>query len=342
MSQAVLTLTPGGAPEVQSLGFPARSVIVDNYTSSYVQLPDVGKTIPPWVYGAVVPVQTNIARASLIPTVPAIPGPPVPISQCTLTWTAAVLPASAGHLLQQSQYSPISTIGTITTVGNGDTVTKTFPVPAGSLGIGFIVSSASGFFVPASVTTKGDVSNDGYVSETPVTVLAATGRFFPLDQNLVCGVTSATGPGQPAQVTFFALSYNPTINVTDVVALQVSGPVRTQTYDWNAALQFNNTTATLTGATPPAGKTAVLAAYSAHVATNAAATLIAQVSIKDGTGALVWGDIISIENVAFASDRAQLSGLAVPATTSVSPLTISIGAIGAAHFADLSIGGYFL
>lgn len=106
MSENVLTLAPGDRPLNQSLGFGARSVVVDNLTASYVQLPDTGKSVPPWVYGAVVslPLGINRARASLLATVPAVPGPPVPpsLAVCTMTWTDVALAPSPGHLLQQS------------------------------------------------------------------------------------------------------------------------------------------------------------------------------------------------------------------------------------------------
>lgn len=106
MNQLVTTLTPGGQPVAQTLGFTALSAIVANYTSSYLSLPDTGANpVPPWTYGAVIPLPPGIrqASASLLPTVPATPGPPVPQQQASITWTDQNLLADPGRSLQQSQ-----------------------------------------------------------------------------------------------------------------------------------------------------------------------------------------------------------------------------------------------
>lgn len=135
MTQEVLNLTPGGAPLAQSLGFTAATVIVDNLTSSYVTLSDVGKTIPPWVYGAVVALPPGLRRATakLTATVPAIPGPPVPISQATFAWTDQLLPADPGHLLQQSSLTQPQLIDQALNVAPNGTVTHNgIAIPAGT------------------------------------------------------------------------------------------------------------------------------------------------------------------------------------------------------------------
>jgi hypothetical protein len=111
---------------------------------------------------------------------------------------------------QQGQF----VIGTIDTVGNGDTVTKTFPVPAGALGIQFIAHNTP-FFLPSQVQVVGDVTGDTYLLDTQSAnpFGADMGRWIPPDQNAVCSVTSQAGPGMPARVTFVALSFSPTFNV---------------------------------------------------------------------------------------------------------------------------------
>ncbi|HKW93976.1 MAG TPA: hypothetical protein VJX92_18945 [Methylomirabilota bacterium] len=116
---------------------------------------------------------------------------------------------------QSTPYGQQPVIGTITTVGNGDTVNNTFPVPTGTLGIQFICQAASGFFLPQEVRVQGDVSGVTYLDDFQnVTPFAADmGRWIPPDQNAVCKVVSQTGPGLPAKVTFVALTFCPTLNV---------------------------------------------------------------------------------------------------------------------------------
>lgn len=163
MNQEVLQLVPGGKPLAQSLGFTAATVIVDNLTSSYVTLGDVGKTIPPWTYGAVVALPPGLRRAtaSLTPTTPAIPGPPVPVSQVTLTWTDQVLSASPGHLLQQVTTQQQNVLGTVP-ANAGTSTTKDLPVPAGTLAIGFSTYGGAGLSTAAAVNITGDQTGINY------------------------------------------------------------------------------------------------------------------------------------------------------------------------------------
>ena len=180
----MLTLAPGAKPLVQSLGFGARSCIVDNFTSSYLSLPDAGKLLPPWVYGAVVAFPTGVstARASLLPTVPAIPGPPVPLSQASLTWTDARLPPDPGHLLQQVTTQQAIVLGSLI-VAAGLTQAEDFTVPAGTQSIGFAVRSEAipgnpGHFydTPQSTTVQGDQTAHDYFEA----VTGATNAGGPL------------------------------------------------------------------------------------------------------------------------------------------------------------------
>lgn len=172
MNQTVTTLTPGGRALGQSLGFDAAAVIVDNYTSSYVRLPDVGKTIPPWVYGAVVALPPGIrqANASLLATVPAVPGPPVPVSQATLTWTDAALASDPGHLLQQASFAQAQIITKVQVPATSGTTTGSFSIPAGTVGLGLQADANIGAFGlgPASLFVFGDQSGQILVAgETP-------------------------------------------------------------------------------------------------------------------------------------------------------------------------------
>jgi hypothetical protein len=171
----ILTLAPGGRPLDTSLGFEARTVLVTNYTSSYVRLTDAPPDIPPWLYGAVVPLPPGLrqARASLIPTVPAVSGPPTPTAGATLTWLDVALPADPGHLLQQAQY------GVATVLDRFDTsllATKTYTLPGGtaSVGVGIDlnettpgVSDPAHSVIPASITLTGLPSGANYLLFVP-------------------------------------------------------------------------------------------------------------------------------------------------------------------------------
>lgn len=163
MNQSVLSLTPGGRALNQLLGFDAAAVIVDNYTSSYVVISDAGKTVPPWTVSAVVQLGPGLsqARAQLQATTPAIPGPPVPLSQCTLTWTDTPLPADAGHLLQQVTTQQETVLGTIK-ANAGASASKQVSVPAGTLAIGYAVYGGTGLSTAASVTIQGDQTGVQY------------------------------------------------------------------------------------------------------------------------------------------------------------------------------------
>lgn len=162
MNQEVLNLTPGNALR-QSLGFVAQTVVCDNYTSSYLVLTDVGKTIPPWYYGAVVslPPGLNRASAQLVATTPAIPGPPVPTAEATLTWVDVALQPDPGHPLQQVTTQQETVLGTVS-ASAGASSTKDFTVPAGTLAVGFATYSGSGLSTAESVTIQGDQTGMQY------------------------------------------------------------------------------------------------------------------------------------------------------------------------------------
>lgn len=165
MFQTVVQLTPGAQPLHQALGFEARAVIVTNYTSSYVRLSDVGIDLPPFVYGAVVPLPPGLrwATARLVPTVPAVSGPPVPIAQATLAWTDQQLPSAPGHLLQSSSYGLRQDLGVVTSGANGATASKSFALPAGTTAVGLMMDFTNSGN-PASMALVGDQTNQDYTA----------------------------------------------------------------------------------------------------------------------------------------------------------------------------------
>jgi hypothetical protein len=206
-----------------SLGFGARSVTVDNFTSSYVRLPDVGIDVPPWVYGAVVKLAppTNKARASLVATVPAIPGPPVPTQQATLTWTDADLAPSAGHLLQQSTVSQSQELGDV--VGAVGTITTTtFALPAGTQSIGFrTIQTGGGSLSGTAALTFEDAdtfSKSTFFGQNPV--ITNGWAFFTVSElpssglTVILDMSAVTGANGQFTTSVVALPYVAAVGVT--------------------------------------------------------------------------------------------------------------------------------
>lgn len=216
MNQEVLTLAPGGHALAQSLGFAAAAVTVDNLTSSYVTLTDVGKVVPPWIYGAVVPLPPGLTRASakLTATTPAIPGPPVPVTQVTLIWTDVPLPADPGHLLQQVTTQQQNVQTTITATAGNSTTDQNIPIPAGTLAIGFGVYGGGSLSTAGSVNFTGDqtgidyflgavASNSDGVQSVPFDA-TDTSITVKLDQ---------TGKAAPAKIDVLAWPVVPVVTV---------------------------------------------------------------------------------------------------------------------------------
>lgn len=223
MTQDVRTLTPGGLPLAASLGFGARSVTIDNFTSSFVRLPDVGIDVPPWVYGAVVRLSppTNKARASLVATVPAIPGPPVPTSQATLTWTDAELAPDAGHLLQQSTVSQPQELGDV--VGSVGTVTTaTFSLPAGTQSIAFrTIQTGGGSLTGTAALTFEDNDPNSKSTFFGVNPVITNGwAFFTVSELpssglvVILDMSGMSGAGGKFTTSVVALPYVAAVGVT--------------------------------------------------------------------------------------------------------------------------------
>jgi hypothetical protein len=323
--QSVLTLAPGAVAQAQSLGFTALSVIVDNYTSSYVVLPDAGKTIPPWTYGAVVTLPEGIrqANASLVATVPAVAGPPVPVVQAVLTWTDQPLPADPGHILSQGVYGLQVLLGQVVApVPPGTAVTKTFNVPGGAQVVGFIVDFASGGN-PAGVKINGHQTGNTYLNITNTGVLSGSPGPFtaiiasPLDTQIDVILT----PGGFTDVVD-VLAFMTQVNV---FAQQVPGTFFAVTgagLSWvgiadsgepNVAVQAVATLAAV------AGHSWICRAVFAEMASNAAPVAsVVRLRLRDGAtgvGAILKSWNMSVEAAAGRmAPPIELSGLAIKGT----------------------------
>lgn len=246
MTQDVRTLAPGDAPLGVTLGFGARAVQVNNFTSSYVRLPDAGVDVPPWVYGAVVVLSpsTNKARASLVPTTPAMPGPPVPIIQATLTWTDAPLTASAGHLLQQSTITQPQEIAALTLPGSNSSGTISLPVGTQSLAIVTVVASGD----TSSMSLVGTSSAFTYYSQA---LGSSAYEIIGVESAVDASLTYQIGHGAGAGASFFitALPFPPPSFIMRTApsysAAQKPAPLN----------QNIGASSSFTWITPPAGRT---------------------------------------------------------------------------------------
>lgn len=243
MNQTVTTLVPGGLALAQTLGYTAASAVVDNYTSNYVTLTDVGKVIPPWTYGAVVALPDGLrqANASLTPTVPAVAGPPVTTIQCLITWTDQVLPADPGHILQQSAYTQQTIIGTASAAAGGSSGTKNFAVPAGTASIGFDVNSGNiPTSVPSVITITGHQTGTVYVSTGGAGKGLNSGgpqwvAFDGNDTSVDCAIT-ALGGGAGAIVDFLASPLAMAVSLPFVITVQTTSPALWQAAQASASL----------------------------------------------------------------------------------------------------------
>lgn len=201
--QDVLTLTPGGRPLAQSLGYPAAAVVVDNYTSNFVTLPDAGKTIPPWIFGVVVALPAGVRRAlvTLTPTVPAVPGPPVPLVQCITTWTDIPQVPSSGHLLSQSVIGVSTLVDTVNAAVGADVTHNNVPLPAGTQTVAVKTTITSGVQVRPAILTIADADGTTYIVQNPVNNTSWVFASVVDVKNLEIELNNNIGPGTTAYQT---------------------------------------------------------------------------------------------------------------------------------------------
>lgn len=160
----------------QQLGFVAKAVVVDNYTTSYVRVRGAQRDVPPLVFGVVLSISgTQVAEAQLVATTPAPFSPPTPSAAASLTFYEDALPAQVGHVLQTSQYTPrgvlypdgvpaASQVGPSFTVGVGASVSKNFTLPAGTVDLRVLVVGAvtGAIFPPVTLEIFGNTTGGNY------------------------------------------------------------------------------------------------------------------------------------------------------------------------------------
>jgi hypothetical protein len=101
--------------------------------------------------------------------VPAVPGPPVPRTQATLTWIEQALPADPGHLLQQASFGQATLIDTAlgVTPGGGAVTHTGIAIPAGTQTLLVIGTDQTFFAGGGHVDLTGEVTNETYFGSEP-------------------------------------------------------------------------------------------------------------------------------------------------------------------------------
>lgn len=134
------------------LGSPSRSVIVDNYTRSWIWLPTVGRSVPPFTYGFIGNHLSNTQRGHVMWQTPyKIKSSPKGGDTAQVIFTDAVLPPSNG-------------VQVITPTANAPVILETLPDSGGAI-------SAKKVTIPSGMEAIGLFSN-----QTPAGTITVTGN----------------------------------------------------------------------------------------------------------------------------------------------------------------------
>jgi hypothetical protein len=275
LGRSLVTTATEGTESSTSLTFEARTVQVHNLTASWLYVPDAGQPVPPFTYGAVLPLQgTSQARVSWA-TPSGITPATVGTGTTTFLWLEDALPPSNGQQVvipSQQVACPITAVGTV--VGakssamkgattwildstNGSTVTVDVALPTGANSIILDGGNAAlGLpFLSRKISVQGLQSFTFYFSNSAST---ATPVRLPLAVVIGSGVdrtlrihTAANGDDS-LPFTFTALaSFG-----TQAVSVQTNG----QPLSVSAGLPpaAGLLTATNIGISPVAGSPAIL------------------------------------------------------------------------------------
>ena len=102
-----------------------------------------------------------------------------------------------------------SVLAVITTVGGGDNVSRSIPLPAGSQAVGYMVTF-TGFGNPATIVVTGDQTSKSYFATGVVSGAPLDFQAVPLAAADTSVTVSVTSQAQPDKVTFLVWGYNPT------------------------------------------------------------------------------------------------------------------------------------
>lgn len=199
-----------GVPGNLSLWFQAASVIVDNYSASWLNVIG-GRRVPPWTYGAIVRLVGTVTHSNIVwETAPGTLPPTAGGGTAEIQYTSDLLTPSNGYtVVTPSQQLVCTNAAPPTTTGGGATIsvskaniyTFSFPangaftqkvqatvnVPAGANSVvlvGRVTNNGGALVAGHSFSVFGGQSNTGYLS-TPL------GVSFP-EPPLACIVETAS------------------------------------------------------------------------------------------------------------------------------------------------------
>lgn len=230
-----------GMPLSSDLGFLANTVIVDNVTASWLFMPNAGRYVPPFTYGATFPLGAGVQVAQAAwRTPPGVTAPTAGSGQAQLTFTDAVLAPSNGQPVvipsQQvvltpppqaswtvSQASPPNITGnlvsfTVGPSGPGSSIAGDFAVPAGTNSLiidGGTFSSNGSNQCTFSLTVTGKTTGTVYLAASSVVGTSQA----PPQPPFACIVSPAADPVVTVRVAVNALFSNNAVTGTfEIVA----------------------------------------------------------------------------------------------------------------------------
>lgn len=209
--QSVPFYVAEGVPLNQAVGFVANCVIVDNLTSSWLYVPGGARFVPPYQYGAIVPLKQGDAANITWPVPTGIVAGPVGKGTAICTFTDADLPTSIG----QPSYTNIPPVP----IAVGSTpITAVLPTGCQAL----LITSQTAL---TTVTVKGVTSAQFYAPAG--TVLPV---IVPIDPVLDPSVTVTPFLGTVEVVALFYGAQEPIQNVSATVVAPVITPAAASSY----------------------------------------------------------------------------------------------------------------
>lgn len=174
LGRSLVTTATEGKQASSPLTFLARTVQVHNLTASWLYVPDAGQPVPPFTYGATLPLQgTSQARISWS-TPAGITPATVGTGTATFLWLEDALPPSNGQqVVVPSQQVTCALSNIITTSGATGTITSnilsfTLPVNAGSPSISVDATLPAG---TNSLIFAGDLDEISGLDQVTLTVI---------------------------------------------------------------------------------------------------------------------------------------------------------------------------
>lgn len=228
--KSLVTVANEGIAQALPLTFEARAVQIHNLSSSWLYVPDAGQPVPPYTYGAVLPLQgTSQARITWQTPSGLLP-PTVGKGQATALWVDDSLPPSNGQQVvipSQQVVCPIELVVASHSAGGSATFTTDKPVPNATevtydLKAPGLESASVALTIPVppganSLVIDGTITNlDGTADSYSLTATGSTTNTTYLN------ITEPIGPGAVLQPPF-AFIITPAADSTVIVSLGLGG-----------------------------------------------------------------------------------------------------------------------